>query len=396
MAPKIEIYTQKHCPWCQRAKALFKKKKIDFEEVMVKGDSPEWDRMIERTDGRTTPQILIDGEAIGGYTELAVMNAKGILDEKLGLEGEKAYTELYDVMIIGLGPAGMSAAIYASRKGLKTLVLSKDVGGQLNITAGLENYLGYSSIEAQDLINQFEEHVDRFDVTKVIGEDIVTIEIGETIKVVRTEAGNTYQGRTLIVASGKVPRPLGIPGEEGLLGKGVAYCATCDAPFYNNKVVAVAGGGNSALEAAGDLDRFAKKVYLLVRADFSADQILVDRVQRMEKVEILKGHEPLEILGKDKVEGVRVKNRSDSSEYRLDISGIFVEVGLLPNTGFVMDALDVNEAGEIVINGQTETGAPGVFAAGDVTNVRDKQIIVAAGEGAKAALRAHEYIMSKR
>jgi len=299
-------------------------------------------------------------------------------------------------MIIGLGPAGMSAAIYASRKGLKTLVLSKDVGGQLNITAGLENYLGYSSIEAQDLINQFEEHVDRFDVTKVIGEDIVTIEIGETIKVARTEAGNTYQGRTLIVASGKVPRPLGIPGEEGLLGKGVAYCATCDAPFYNNKVVAVAGGGNSALEAAGDLDRFAKKVYLLVRADFSADQILVDRVQRMEKVEILKGHEPLEILGKDKVEGVRVKNRSDSSEYRLDISGIFVEVGLLPNTGFVMDALDVNEAGEIVINSQTETGAPGVFAAGDVTNVRDKQVIVAAGEGAKAALRAHEYIMSKR
>jgi alkyl hydroperoxide reductase subunit F len=396
MPPRIEIYTQKHCPWCHRAKALFKKKKIDFEETMVKGDSPDWDRMVERTGGRTTPQILIDNEAIGGYTELAAMNAQGILDEKLGLEREKAHALLYDVMIIGLGPAGMTAAIYASRKGLKTLVLSKDVGGQLNITAGLENYLGYSYIEAQDLITQFEEHVDRFDMTKVIGEDIVTIEIGETIKVVRTEAGNTYQGRTLIVASGKVPRPLGIPGEDHLLGKGVAYCATCDAPFYKNKVVAVAGGGNSALEAAGDLDRFAKKVYLLVRGDFSADQILIDRVQRMKKVEILKGHEPLEILGKDKVEGVRIKNLSDSSEYLLDISGIFVEVGLLPNTGFVMDALDVNEAGEIVINSQTETGAPGVFAAGDVTNVRDKQVIVAAGEGAKAALRAHEYIMSKR
>jgi NADH-dependent peroxiredoxin subunit F len=198
------------------------------------------------------------------------------------------------------------------------------------------------------------------------------------------------------VASGKVPRPLGIHGEERLLGKGVAYCATCDAPFYKNKVIAVIGGGNSALEAAGDLDRFAEKVYLLVRGDFSADQILIDRTQRMKKVEILKDHVPLEILGKDKVEGVRIKNRSDGSEYSLDISGIFVEVGLLPNTGFVVDALDVNEAGEIVINCQAETGAPGVFAAGDVTNVRDKQVIVAAGEGAKAALRAHEYIMSKR
>jgi alkyl hydroperoxide reductase subunit F len=396
MPSLIEMYSQTHCPWCHRAKALLRKKNIDFDEILVSGDTVEWDAMIERTGGRTTPQILIDGEVIGGYTELAAMNAKGVLDEKLGLEGEKAHEILYDVMIIGLGPAGMTAAIYASRKGLTTLVLSKDVGGQLNITAELENYPGYSYIEAQDLINQFEEHVDRFDVTKVIGEDIVAVEIGEKIKVVSTEAGNTYQGRTLIVASGKVPRPLGIPGEERLLGKGVAYCATCDAPFYKNKVIAVAGGGNSALEAAGDLDRFANKVYLLIRDDFSADQILIDRVKRMKKVEILKGYEALELIGKDQVEGVRIKNRTDDSESLLDISGIFVEVGLLPNTGFIMDALDVNEIGEILVNCQTETGAPGVFAAGDVTNVRDKYIVVAAGEGAKAALRANEYIMSKR
>ena len=159
MPTRIEIYTQKHCPWCHRAKALFKKKNIEFKEIVVRGDTPEWDTMIERTGGRTTPQILIDGEAIGGYTELAAMNAQGILDEMLGLESERAHEILYDVMIVGLGPAGMTAAIYASRKGLKTLVLSKDVGGQLNITAELENYPGYSYIEAQDLINQFEEHV---------------------------------------------------------------------------------------------------------------------------------------------------------------------------------------------------------------------------------------------
>ena len=154
--------------------------------------------------------------------------------------------------------------------------------------------------------------------------------------------------------------------------------------------------GPEALLTDGLVDRFAEKVYLLIRGDFSADQILIDRVERMEKVEILKGYVALEIFGRDQVEGLRIKNLSDDSESRLDISGIFVEVGQLPNTGFIMDALDVNDAGEILINCQTETGAPGVFAAGDVTNVRDKYIVVAAGEGAKAALRAHEYIMSKR
>ena len=396
MPHSVEMYSQKQCPWCHRAKSLLKKKNIAFEEIIVTGDTPGWDAMIERTGGRTTPQIIIDGEVIGGYTELAAINAQGILDEKLGLEGEKAYKVLYDVIIIGLGPAGMTSAIYTSRKGLKTLILSKDVGGQLNITSELENYPGYFHIEAQDLINRFEEHVERFDVTRVIGEEVKTIEIDDRINVVHTEAGNRYQARTLIIASGKTPRLLGVPGEERLMGKGVAYCATCDAPFYKDKVVAVVGGGNSALEAAGDLDRIAKMVYLVVRGDFSADQIAIDRLKRMKKVKVMKGNVPLEIIGENEVTGVRVRNRADNSERTLDIDGIFVEVGLDPNSAFAMDALDVNEIGEIIINCQTETGAPGIFAAGDVTNLKDKQVVVAAGEGAKAALRAHEYILIKR
>ncbi len=205
MPPKVEIYSQEQCPWCHRAKGLLRKKDVEFEEILVSGDTPEWDAMIERTGGRTTPQILIDGETIGGYTELAALNARGVLDERLGRESDRAGETLYDVMIIGLGPAGMTAAIYASRKGLRTLVLSKDVGGQLNITAELENYPGYSYIEAQDLIDRFEEHVDRFDITRVIGEEVTDIEIDDKIKAVRTAAGNRYQGRTLIVASGKFP-----------------------------------------------------------------------------------------------------------------------------------------------------------------------------------------------
>ena len=375
---------------------MLDRKGVEVHEIFVTGGTPEWDAMIERTGGRTTPQILIDGEVIGGYDELAVLNAQGILDEKLGLDSSAAREALYDVIIIGSGPAGMTAAIYSARKGLKTLVLSKDVGGQLNISAELENYLGYSYIEAPELIKHFEEHIERFDITRVVGEEVVNLEIVDKIKVVHTKAGNRYQGRTLIIASGKYPRPLGVPGEDRLLGKGVAYCATCDAPFYKDKVVAVVGGGNSALEAAGELNHWATKVYVVVRGDYTADDILVDRVTRMDKVEPLVNYETLEILGEQQVQGLRIRSRSDSTERTLAIDGVFVEVGLLPNTAFAMDILQLNQYGEILIDCQTSTGVPGVFAAGDATNVRDKQVIIAAGEGAKAALRANEYLLTRR
>jgi alkyl hydroperoxide reductase subunit F len=375
---------------------LLEKKGVEVEEIFVSGDTPEWDAMIARTGGRTTPQILINDEVIGGYDELAILNAQGILDDKLGLESSGVREVLYDVIILGSGPAGMTAAIYTARKGMKTLILSKDVGGQLNISAELENYPGYSYIDAQELISHFEEHVERFDITRVIGEEVVDMEIADKIKRIHTKAGNCYQSRTVIIASGKYPRPLNVPGEQRLLGKGVAYCATCDAPFYRDKVVAVVGGGNSALEAAAELHHWASHVYLLVRDSYSADDILVDRVSRLPHVEVLMPYETLEVLGEDHVTGVRLRSRQDGSERTLDVDGIFVEVGLLPNSAFAMDVLELNEYGEIVIDCQTRTGVPGIFAAGDVTNVRDKQVIVAAGEGSKAALRAHEYLLMQR
>ena len=396
MPAYVEMYSQPQCPWCHRAKALLERKGVEVHDITVSGGTPEWDTMTARTGGRTTPQILINGEIIGGYDELAVLNARGLLDDKLGLASSGTRDTLYDVIIIGCGPAGMTAAIYSARKGLKTLVLSKDVGGQLNLSAELENYLGFSSIEAPDLINRFEEHVERFDITRVIGEEVVNLEVTDKIKLVYTRAGNRYQGRAVIIASGKIPRPLGIPGESPLLGKGVAYCATCDAPFYKGKVVAVVGGGNSALEAAGELERWATHVYLVVRSTYSADDILVDRVTRLKKVEILLNYDTLEILGEQQVAGLRVQSRDDHSERTLAIDGVFVEIGLLPNTAFALDVLALNASGEIIIDCQTHTGVPGVFAAGDVTNVRDKQVLVAAGEGVKAALQAHDYLLAER
>ena len=261
MPARVEMYSQLQCPWCHRAKALLERKGVEVREILVSGGTAEWDAMIARTGGRTTPQILIDGAVIGGYNELAVLNAQGLLDAKLGISSQETRHVLYEVIMIGSGPAGMTAAIYSARKGLKTLVLAKDVGGQLNLSAELENYLGYSYIGAPALITHFEEHVERFDITRVVGEEVVDLDIADTIKIVQTKAGNHYQGRTLIIASGKYPRPLGVPGEERLLGKGVAYCATCDAPFYKDKVVAVVGGGNSALEAAGELQRWATQIW---------------------------------------------------------------------------------------------------------------------------------------
>lgn len=375
---------------------MLEDKGVAIDEIFVSGGTPEWDAMIARTGGRTTPQILIAGEVIGGYDELAVLNAQGLLDHKLGLQSSKAHEVLYEVMIIGSGPAGMSAAIYSARKGLKTLIVSRDVGGQLNLSAELENYPGYSYIEAPELISHFEDHVQRFDITRVIGEEITSLEVAGKIKIVHTRAGNRYQGRTVIVASGKYPRPLGVPGEQDFLGKGVAYCATCDAPFYKDKVVAVVGAGNSALEAAGELARWATHVYLLVRDSYTADDILVDRVTRMDKVEPLQHYETVAIFGKQHVEGLRLRSRQDGSEREITVDGVFVEIGLLPNSAFALDVLKTNEQGEILVDCQTQTGVPGVFAAGDVTSVRDKQIIIAAGEGAKAALRAHEYLLAGR
>ena len=366
------------------------------EEIEVLGDTPGWDTMIERTGGRTTPQILIDEEVIGGYDELATLNATGVLDEKLGLAKRVDLKTLYDVIIIGAGPAGMTAAVYASRKGLKCLVLGKDVGGQLNITAELENYLGFHYIEAQSLIDKFDEHVKQFEMDRIIGENVVRLEALPKIKRVCTQTGHKYQGRSLIIASGKRPRCIGVPGEERLMGKGVAFCATCDAPFYKGLDVAVVGGGNSAIEAALELDRMAKKVYLVALGDYTGDDVLVNKLRQTKRMEQLTGHETLEILGKDEVEGIRVRSKSSGEEKTLSVRGVFVEVGLLPNSGFALDVLQTNPIGEILIDCDTNTGVPGVFAAGDVTSVRDKQVLVAAGEGAKAALRAAEYLVTQR
>lgn len=299
-----------------------------------------------------------------------------------------------DVCIVGAGPAGLTAAIYTSRKGLRTAVVSKDVGGQVAWTQDIENYLGYQLITGRELTAKFIEQVRQFPITLVTDEVVHVEAAGEAFSL-STQGGRTIAARTVIIASGKRPRELGLPNEKRLIGRGVSYCATCDAPLFKGRTVAVCGGGNSAVQAAVELAHIGEKVYSIARNPWRADVATTEKAEKEPNLEKRIGYTVTEILGDKTVEGLRIRNNSTGAEEELKVQGVFVEIGLDPNSEFVKDLLPLNEWKEIVVDCMCHTNVPGIYAAGDVTNVHEKQIVVAAGEGAKAALSAYEYLFSK-
>jgi alkyl hydroperoxide reductase subunit F len=300
----------------------------------------------------------------------------------------------YDLLIIGAGPAGMTAAVYAARKKLDTLVISKDVGGQTILASGVETYMGYQSISGAELMRKFEEQVRQFPIAFSIGEVVTALRVEDTSFAVLTTQGKTFRAKAVIVASGRRARSLNVPGEKELIGKGVSYCATCDAPLFGDKAVAVIGSGNPALTAVNELTNYAQKVYNIVRSSIKADPILVEKAEKTGKVGFLAGYAVKEIRGKDKVEGIVIKRVEYDKEVALDIGGVFIELGAVPNTEFAADVVVLNDSKEIEVDCDCKTNVAGLFAAGDVTNAPEKQIIVAAGEGAKAALSAYRYLVS--
>ena len=299
---------------------------------------------------------------------------------------------MHELIIIGAGPAGMTAAVYAARKKLDTLLLSKDLGGQPNQTTGIENYMGYQFIEGPELMQKFEEQVKQFPIEVKIGDGAVSISRLDEGFEVRTEKGETHQGRAAIIATGKRPRPLNVPGEEHLRGRGVTYCAICDGPLFAGMKVAVIGGGNSALEAADDMIKIGEHVYLVSLTPLTGDQVLIDKVKAAANLTIFTEYETSEILGDNLVSGIKIRDLKSGEERSLEVGGVFVEIGLIPNSELAKGSANLNRLGEIEVNCTCETGIPGLYAAGDVTNVPEKQIVVAAGEGAKAALQAHRYL----
>jgi len=307
-------------------------------------------------------------------------------------------TELtYDLVIIGGGPAGMTAAVYAARKKLKTLLIGKDLGGQVLLTLEVENYMGYQYIEGRELVNKFKEQVSHFSIDQEIGEEVEKLDKEGEIFSILTRGGKKFRGRTAIVASGKRSRSLNVPGEKRLIGRGVSYCSVCDAPFFEGKEVAVIGGGNSAFEAALDLVKMAPKIYFIdIASTWTADPVLVEQIERKKKVTSFQGHRVKEIKGDDRVEGITIEPLDGGKTRSLSVQGIFIEIGLVPNSEFARSLVKLNEAGEIVVDCASRTNIPGLFAAGDVGSVPEKQIIIAAGEGAKATLAAYQYLLRSR
>jgi NADH-dependent peroxiredoxin subunit F len=265
----------------------------------------------------------------------------------------------------------------------------------LNWTLSVENYMGYQFIEGPELMRKFEQQVRQFPIDMAIGENVKAVSRTDGGFEVTTEGGDKHEGLTVIVSTGKAPRSLDVPGEKELIGRGVSYCATCDGPLFAGMDVAVVGGGNSALEAALDLAKTARKIHLISLTPLTADHVLIEKVRELPAVTILMEHETVKISGEDLVTGITVRDLLTGRETDLDVQGVFVEIGLIPNSGPVESLLPLNLLGEIQVTCANETGIPGLFAAGDVTNVPEKQVVVSAGEGAKAALQAHRYLQRR-
>ncbi len=300
----------------------------------------------------------------------------------------------YDLIIIGGGPAGVTAAIYGARKALKTLLLTKDFFGQVGKASLVENYPGFSEITGLELMKKFKKHLKKFSLPMKEGIDVDSIVKKGNVFEIKTSKKEIFKSKAVVVCAGRYPRPLKVPGETEFMGKGVSVCATCDAPLFKGKTVAVVGGGNAGLQAVLELADYAKKVYVLeIGSKLIADEVNQERARKNKKVEIILKAKTLEIKGKNMVESLVYQSLADQKIKELKVDGVFIEAGYVATSDFLQGLVDFNSKGEVVVDPKTgQTRTPGLFAAGDATDTKYKQIIIAAGEGAKAALSAYEYL----
>lgn len=389
---KIEVYSKDWCPYCKKAKAFLKSKGLSFTEIDI-NEKDNYEVMQKRTGGKTVPQIIINDQSLGGYDDLIELENKGEFNQLIGRESKDLSTKEWELIILGAGPAALNAALYAARKGIDLLLLTKDIGGQVITTNEIDNYLGKAETTGAELIYDFWDHIAKYEVETVIGEEAVEVVAGKQGKVIKTDNGKEYSTKAVLVATGAQKRHLGMKQEYVLTGKGVHYCASCDAFLYKGQPVAVVGGGNSGLEAALDLAKIGCKVDLIELQDkLMGDEYLQERVNNNQDITVHTSTTVDQIIGDNKLETVIIKNVSDDSTEELDINGLFIEIGLVANSDFVSDLLETNKQKEIIINERNETGVEGIWAAGDVTDIIDKQIIISAAEGAKAALRINHYL----
>ncbi len=407
----LEIMVTLTCPYCPRMVRLAHQLAFVNENVradMV--DVGEFPTLLERYHVHGVPLTVVNElRAFEGAlpAEEALMEIFKLTDpeeyerrdqtlreergERLAFEGRPG--GVYDVIVVGAGPAGLTAALYATRKNRRVLLIGKKAGGQINDTALIENYPGFRSIGGADLVQAMQHHAEAYPVAERCHTLVKEIHRADELFEIVTEDGQIYQGHTVIYAAGKQYRRLGVPGEDRFLGRGVAFCATCDAPLYREKRVAVIGGGNSAFTATRDLLPFAREIHIVHVLDtFQADAVLVEEVLRSPKVKIHLKSEVQEFLGDEALGGVRLAGADHTQRYDLAVEGVFLEIGLVPNSAPLHKHLVLNATGEIPVARDQSTAIPGLFAAGDVTDEPDKQIVIAAGNGARAALSAERYL----
>jgi alkyl hydroperoxide reductase subunit F len=344
----------------------------------------------------SVPTIFLNGEEFGqGRVEL-----EEIINQIDSNAGDKAAKKIskkdpFDMLVVGGGPAGASAAVYAARKGIRTGVVAERFGGQVMDTLGIENFISVKATEGPKLVAALEEHVKEYDV------DIINLQKAKKLSKnggnyyeLELEGGGKLESKSIVIATGARWRELGVKGELEFKNKGVAYCPHCDGPLFKGKKVAVVGGGNSGVEAAIDLAGIVGHVTILeFESELKADQVLVDRLKSLDNVDILLNVQSSETVGTDKVTHMQYIERDTKDEIKLDVEGVFIQIGLVPNTDWVKDSVTLSKYGEIEVNNHGETSMPGVFAAGDVTTVPYKQIIIAMGEGSKAALGAFDFLI---
>ncbi|MCM3726622.1 alkyl hydroperoxide reductase subunit F [Neobacillus cucumis] len=337
------------------------------------------------------PTVFLNGESFG--------SGRMTLEEILAKMGsgsdasELSDKEPFDVLVIGGGPAGASAAIYAARKGIRTGIVAERFGGQIMDTLGIENFIGTKYTEGPKLAASLEEHVKEYNVDVMNLQRAKRLEKKDLIAV-ELENGAILKSKTVILSTGARWRNVGVPGEAEFKNKGVAYCPHCDGPLFAGKDVAVIGGGNSGIEAAIDLAGIVKHVTVLEFApELKADSVLQDRLNSLPNVTVIKNAQTKEITGTDKVNGISYIDRGTGAEHHIELQGIFVQIGLVPNTDWLEGTLERTRMGEIVVDNHAATSIPGVFAAGDCTNSPYKQIIISMGSGATAALGAFDYLI---
>ncbi len=395
--PDVLMYTKHVCPFCDRAKALLHSKGVSWQEINIEEVEGARDEMIKRGGRRTLPQIWIDDVHVGGSDELFALEHEGRLDPMLGVAKGGSAGRHVGLVIVGSGPAGYTAAIYAARAEIEPVVLAgMAFGGQLMLTTDVENYPGFpEGITGPEMMELFQKQAERFG-SRVYMEDATEVDLETHPFRVKTDSRELTTD-ALIIATGASARWLGLDSEQRLQNRGVSACATCDGALFRGEAMAVVGGGDTAMEEALFLTRFASRVHVIHRRDeLRASKIMAQRATKNPKIEFVWDSVVQDILGTDRVTGVRTRNVETGAESEIDVGAVFIAIGHTPNTELFRGRIDMNEQGYIVVKpGSTRTNLDAVFACGDVTDPTYRQAVTAAGTGCMAALDAERWLASR-